>query len=169
MTGKPTTRRRGLRRAIDAATRLISSNRPRPDTTAPTAWCGASLPGAGAEPIGPCVLRAGHDGPVHQAASGTKWWPTDGSPIPGVRPTADILNGPDLSNGTVPEAFRAAWRRHEMRGDKVPIRLIGGDEPGPYVIDPAAVRTEPLDGNATWDDVMRLFRGGNHDTKETDQ
>jgi hypothetical protein len=41
----------------------------------PIAWCGASMPGYGAEPIGPCVLRHGHDGPVHQAASGAKWWP----------------------------------------------------------------------------------------------
>ncbi|MFC1410480.1 hypothetical protein ACEZCY_14570 [Streptacidiphilus sp. N1-12] len=27
-------------------------------------------------PIGPCILRAGHDGPVHVAANGAKWWPT---------------------------------------------------------------------------------------------
>ena len=40
----------------------------------PLAWCAASMPGVGGEPVGPCVLRAGHDGPVHQAASGAKWW-----------------------------------------------------------------------------------------------
>lgn len=60
-------------------------------TRPPIAWCGASMPGYGAEPIGPCVLRAGHDGPVHQAASGAKWWPTDAGPVPGVRPLVEIM------------------------------------------------------------------------------
>jgi len=39
--------------------------------------CDASMPGIGGDPIGPCILRNGHDGPVHQAADGAKWWPTD--------------------------------------------------------------------------------------------
>lgn len=43
----------------------------------PLSWCGASETGVGAEPLGPCVLRAGHDGPVHQAANGARWWPVD--------------------------------------------------------------------------------------------
>lgn len=45
-------------------------------TRPPIAWCGASTPDLGVgTPMGPCVLRHGHDGPVHQAASGAKWWP----------------------------------------------------------------------------------------------
>lgn len=26
------------------------------------------------EPVGPCILRRDHDGPVHQAADGTAWY-----------------------------------------------------------------------------------------------
>lgn len=51
----------------------------RPGIVGPTlAWCGASAPGVGREPLGPCVLRHGHDGPVHQGADGAKWWPRVG-------------------------------------------------------------------------------------------
>lgn len=39
--------------------------------------CGASILGGGNQPLGPCVLRATHVGPVHQDASGVIWWPTD--------------------------------------------------------------------------------------------
>lgn len=35
--------------------------------------CGASIRGLFDSPIGPCVLRADHRGPVHQAADGSKW------------------------------------------------------------------------------------------------
>lgn len=42
----------------------------------PSHACGASTPGVGSDPLGPCVLRHGHDGPVHQAASGATGWPT---------------------------------------------------------------------------------------------
>ena len=37
--------------------------------------CDAShaFPGPG-QPVGPCVLRHSHDGPVHQDAAGTTWW-----------------------------------------------------------------------------------------------
>jgi hypothetical protein len=54
---------------------LRAALRTRPGPLPPAAWCGASMTGLGADPIGPCVLRAGHDGPVHQAANGAKWWP----------------------------------------------------------------------------------------------
>jgi hypothetical protein len=47
-----------------------------PEVQPPLSWCGASMAGLGGDPIGPCILRAGHDGPVHQAANGAKWWPT---------------------------------------------------------------------------------------------
>jgi hypothetical protein len=53
--------------------------------TNPTAWCGASAHTGFTHPVGPCVLRAGHDGPVHQAADGAKWWPTAPGK-PGVAP-----------------------------------------------------------------------------------
>lgn len=35
--------------------------------------CGASAQGAQGNPIGPCILRQGHDGPVHQDSDGVKW------------------------------------------------------------------------------------------------
>jgi hypothetical protein len=50
-----------------------------PEAEPPLTWCAASMPGVGGEPLGPCVLRAGHDGPVHQASTGARWWPTDGA------------------------------------------------------------------------------------------
>jgi hypothetical protein len=37
--------------------------------------CDASANALGGEPVGPCILRHGHDGPVHQDATGAKWWP----------------------------------------------------------------------------------------------
>jgi hypothetical protein len=56
----------------------LDVRRPQPPAAAtpqpPLTWCAASMPGLGGEPIGPCVLRAGHDGPVHQAADGARWW-----------------------------------------------------------------------------------------------
>lgn len=42
----------------------------------PNTWCGASMHTGLSDPVGPCVLRAGHDGPVHQDTHGAKWWPT---------------------------------------------------------------------------------------------
>lgn len=51
----------------------------RPDTTSgpsghtPTCDASAST-GLTSGPIGPCILRRDHDGPVHQAADGAKWW-----------------------------------------------------------------------------------------------
>jgi hypothetical protein len=41
--------------------------------------CDASTPSAVGDPLGPCVLRYGHDGPVHQTAGGAKWWPCAGA------------------------------------------------------------------------------------------
>lgn len=26
--------------------------------------------------VGPCVLRLGHDGPIHEDRAGARWWPT---------------------------------------------------------------------------------------------
>ncbi|WP_119728355.1 hypothetical protein [Thermomonospora amylolytica] len=46
-----------------------------------TAICGASTTGLTAGPIGPCILRAGHDGPIHQAADGVRWIGTPGQQI----------------------------------------------------------------------------------------
>lgn len=45
-------------------------------STNPVTWCGASAYTGLTNPVGPCVLRAGHDGPVHQDANGATWWPT---------------------------------------------------------------------------------------------
>ncbi len=48
--------------------------------------CDASAPGAYGELTGPCILRRGHDGPVHKDADGCRWaplHPTDGdTPVP---------------------------------------------------------------------------------------
>ncbi|MCM2427365.1 hypothetical protein [Streptomyces sp. RKAG337] len=56
------------------------------------AGCDASMLGVNGKPIGPCVLRHDHAGPVHRAADGTTWWPTpdDGSTTATTeQPTAD--------------------------------------------------------------------------------
>lgn len=58
-------------RALDAKHQQDTDE---PETLPPLAWCAASMSGIGGQPIGPCVLRAGHDGPVHQAANGARWW-----------------------------------------------------------------------------------------------
>lgn len=42
-------------------------------TTSPIEWCGASTRGFGSVLIGPCVLRHGHDGPVHRDEVGVSW------------------------------------------------------------------------------------------------
>lgn len=46
--------------------------------TSPSEWCAASTRGLGAMPSGPCVLRVGHDGPVHRDEGGVCW--TDPQP-----------------------------------------------------------------------------------------
>jgi hypothetical protein len=57
-----------------------------PDTGIPpmhtpiSTTCGASRTNA-LGPLGPCVLRHRHDGPVHQDARGATWW-TDRTPAP---------------------------------------------------------------------------------------
>jgi hypothetical protein len=98
----------------------------------PIAWCGASMPGYGAAPIGPCVLRAGHDGPVHQTADGAKWWPTAAGPVPGVRPLAEIMQL-DASTidpaATHPEPLDGAGIYEEL------LRIYGGLLP-PYTPPP---------------------------------
>lgn len=42
--------------------------------------CGASAADAH-DPLGPCILRAGHDGPVHLDAEGTKWADPEPEPL----------------------------------------------------------------------------------------
>jgi hypothetical protein len=42
----------------------------------PTATCDASTLGAFDRPLGPCVLRYGHEGPVHRGPAGETWWLT---------------------------------------------------------------------------------------------
>ncbi|OII63794.1 hypothetical protein BJP40_02630 [Streptomyces sp. CC53] len=55
------------------------SGRPHGVPTAPLAGadraCGASTIGFFGTPLGPCALRRGHAGPMHQAANGAAWWP----------------------------------------------------------------------------------------------
>lgn len=100
------------------AEQLRAALRPQPPAAAttqpPLTWCAASMPGAGGEPIGPCVLRAGHDGPIHQASTGAKWWPVDGG----------VTTVPETLSERESEAFRAAWNAHQQRGDKVPVDAV---------------------------------------------
>ncbi|OLT13034.1 hypothetical protein BJF79_03805 [Actinomadura sp. CNU-125] len=66
---------------------------PEPEAAEPGTWCGASKrvwPGQPLPCIGPCVLRAGHDGPVHQDANGGQW--TD--PRPATAEDAEALCQP---------------------------------------------------------------------------
>jgi hypothetical protein len=44
--------------------------------------CDASVEGMGSTPLGPCVLRANHHGPVHRSANGATWWLREGVPHP---------------------------------------------------------------------------------------
>lgn len=100
------------------AEQLRAALRPQPPAAAtpqpPLTWCGASMPGVGGEPIGPCVLRHGHDGPVHQASTGARWWLADGGTI----------TLPQTLSEQESEAFRAAWNRQQQRGDKVPVDAV---------------------------------------------
>lgn len=80
----------------------LGSTSADPASRPPITWCGASLGTGLGEPLGPCILRHGHDGPVHQDADGAKWWPTDAGTPPGIRPTAEILADPGITDGTVP-------------------------------------------------------------------
>ncbi len=65
-TGIPAQRRKLAEAALD---QLVNELAAQPDT------CGASMYALGGDPVGPCILRASHDGPVHQDATGAKWWP----------------------------------------------------------------------------------------------
>lgn len=48
---------------------------PRPSDAS---TCDASTTGLVGRPVGPCVLRHQHDGPVHRDANGTTWSPSPG-------------------------------------------------------------------------------------------
>lgn len=66
-----------IQQGISADLRVESEARGKKLTA--IASCGAStadgINGPGTATIGPCILRHGHDGPVHEAANGAKWWP----------------------------------------------------------------------------------------------
>ncbi|MGA5486680.1 hypothetical protein ACPCK1_02765 [Streptomyces pseudogriseolus] len=67
---------RVVAQAVDA--RLTRSGyRIAPDTGRPPAHttCDASTAGLAGDTLGPCILRHGHDGPVHKDATGATWWP----------------------------------------------------------------------------------------------
>lgn len=76
----------------------------QPELTA-TTTCGESIADTGFfgnQTLGPCILRAGHDGPVHQAANRAKWWSTgDG-----------IVNIPEPMTEAQFDAIRTAWNEH---------------------------------------------------------
>lgn len=68
----------------DAASTLLERTPAREAAAGGT--CDASLSDTGfVSPLGPCILRHGHDGPVHKDASGSTWWPTAPSASGGAR------------------------------------------------------------------------------------
>lgn len=111
----------------------------------PIAWCGASMPGYGGTPIGPCVLRAGHDGPVHQAADGAKWWPEQTLDIVDLTPPMPI--GTQLLDEADPPINLGA-----LLGTR-PFAEIMED------IDPATIAPPPPppDGASIYDTVVRMY------------
>ncbi|WP_031514826.1 hypothetical protein [Streptomyces sp. NRRL F-5123] len=95
----PAEQRRILRRTLERALRQHTAGRPSAaPALAEAAWriigpaleqrdhridelraastCDASLDTGFGQPMGPCVLRGHHDGPVHQDATGARWWNT---------------------------------------------------------------------------------------------
>lgn len=64
--------------------------------THPSQTCDASVIGLMGAPVGPCVLRYQHDGPVCQAADGTRWARTAAvRPPDGLNPYAANDAGPE--------------------------------------------------------------------------
>jgi hypothetical protein len=73
-------------------------------TSSPPVTCDASTLGAFDRPLGPCVLRHGHDGPVHRGPAGETWWLT-----------VAVAEAPPTAAGT-PDADAeqlARWARRE--------------------------------------------------------
>ncbi|MGW4107024.1 hypothetical protein [Streptomyces sp. NPDC004976] len=99
-------------RAVDA--RLTRSGYTiAPDTggTPMHTTCDASLDTGFTNPLGPCVLRHGHAGPVHKDAAGATWW-TGPNPTPPTRRAAvftAVLALLFLAGGIV-TAAREAWQ-----------------------------------------------------------
>jgi hypothetical protein len=72
-------------RAVDA--RLTRTGyRIVPGSTPMRTTCDASFDTGTTSPAGPCILRAGHDGPLHQDATGATWW-MDASSLPAAPPS----------------------------------------------------------------------------------
>ncbi|MFD9834480.1 hypothetical protein [[Kitasatospora] papulosa] len=61
----------GAEEHAQAFQQWLHDNTPKP--WPPYKMCSASIDGAFGRPLGPCVLRYQHDGPVHVDASGTTW------------------------------------------------------------------------------------------------
>jgi hypothetical protein len=108
--------------------------------------CGTSMPGYGADPIGPCVLRAGHDGPVHQAANGAKWWPEQTL-------TVRDLTPPRLISAQLLDEADPPIDLGELLGTRT------FDEIAQDSIDCAITHPEPLDGAGIWEAIVRLYGG----------
>jgi hypothetical protein len=104
---------------------------PLPEAPESVAWCGASMRAdfARAVPhIGPCVLRAGHDGPVHQDADGRQWT----GPRPATAGDAAALCPPDphpyvhLTYGPwQPSGHQCGDIQQGGCGDVIPERRVG--------------------------------------------
>lgn len=75
--------------------------------------CDASHDSGFTNPLGPCVLRAGHDGPLHQDANGATWllFPTPRPAAPPSRRTVAFTVFLTLScvAGGIVSAIRGDW------------------------------------------------------------
>lgn len=80
-------------------------------TAHPSQTCDASVIGLMDTPVGPCVLRYQHDGPVCQAADGTRWARTAAvRPPDGLNPHAATNESSGPENGAQTGAQDAALR-----------------------------------------------------------
>jgi hypothetical protein len=144
-----------------------------------TVTCDASIAEAGFfgnQTLGPCVLRAGHDGPMHQAANGAKWGPRlDG-----------IVRIPEPMTEEQVDAIRTAWNEHyghaaaagfpspfSVIETVVPPALRGPNCPRPpndpeplrklaeqAILDQQTIASpEPIVLNGLYEEVMRLVSG----------
>ncbi|MCI3153207.1 hypothetical protein ELQ39_15850 [Streptomyces sp. GB4-14] len=81
---------------LSAQVRRLADTRQTP-ADGPSTTCDASTLGIGDRHLGPCVLRDGHDGPVHRGPEGETWasavadtpTTTPGRPVAGIDPSTE--------------------------------------------------------------------------------
>ncbi|MFF8034893.1 hypothetical protein [Streptomyces sp. NPDC016626] len=94
---------------ISSGYTIAPDTRTTPMHTPPRTTCDASASGLTGS-LGPCILRARHDGPVHQDAHGATWW-THRTPTPPSRKAVAVsvfLTLACLASGIV-SLIRGDW------------------------------------------------------------